>query len=395
MTQWFQLFFFNYAIKILFLGSLFKVRMMRNLILLLVILTAFPAFAQRKKQADSETATAFSEGITYALPRTGLYIQVEVVKETFEPGPYAQYASQLLGINGVRNKPSVKWSISDVGIDTFTEPDPEQVYKAMNDAAFLVNLSPLGCLAGINSNNASADKLQQTTFTYINEGVNNDVFDFSQFNHTPAYMQGDSTNNYRPVKVNDEEKAVEAAKRILESRNTRFHMAAGLMDEFHPDGEAYEVSIEELEKIEKNYLSLFTGRTTYSKHKVGFNFVPTSSSEKGEVVFRFSEESGALPASDVSGKPVMLRVEPEKALVSKYSGLASSENPDAGASGIYYRMPAMVGINLIYELNTIAATRMLLPQFGKVATVPEELLSGEYSIDIHPETGAVKSVSRK
>ncbi|MFW6289811.1 MAG: DUF4831 family protein [Mariniphaga sp.] len=368
---------------------------MRNLILLLVIFMAFPAFGQRKKQADTETTPAYTEGITYALPRTGVYIQVEVIKETFEPGPYAKYASQLLGITDVRNNPSVKWVIRDVGMDTFTEPDPEQVHKAMGDAAFLVNLSPSGCLAGIASENGSSDELQQKTFSYIDEDAKEQDYDFSQFNHSPAYTQGDSTNNFRPVRVNDEKKAVEAANRILESRNTRFHMAAGLMDEFHPDGEAYEVSIEELEKTEKNYLSLFTGRTSYEKHKVGFHFVPTSSSEKGDVVFRFSEESGVLPAANVTGKPVMLRVEPEKSLVSKYSELAASENPDAGSSGIYYRMPAMVNINLIYELNTIASTRVLLPQFGKVAPVPEELLTGEYSIKIHPGTGAVKSVSRK
>jgi hypothetical protein len=195
--------------------------------------------------------------------------------------------------------------------------------------------------------------------------------------------------------MNDEDKAVEAAKRILECRNTRFHIAAGLMDEFHPDGKAYEVSIKELERIEKNYLTLFTGRTTYEKQKVGFNFVPASSSEKGEVVFRFSEESGVLPASDLSGKPVMLRVEPDKALVSKFSGLASSSNPDAGSSGIYYRMPVIANVNLIYELNTVATTRVILPQFGKAAPIPEELLFGDYSIEIHPETGAVKSVLRK
>lgn len=368
---------------------------MRSLILFLVIILAVPAFGQRKKQADAEVTPAFTEGITYTLPRTGMRIHVEAVKETFEPGPYAQYASQLLGISDVRNKPVVKWVISGANLETFSEPDPDQVYKAMGDAAFLVSLTPSGCLAGINSTSASYDKSQQNTFTYLDEDIEDDGFDFSHFNHSPVYTQGDSTNNYRPVRMNDEDKAVEAAKRILECRNTRFHIAAGLMDEFHPDGQAYEESIEELDRIEKNYLALFTGRTTYEKQKVGFNFVPTSSSEKGDVVFRFSEEDGVLPATNLAGKPVMLKVEPEKILISKFSELASSSNPDAGSSGLYYRMPVMANINLIYELNTVATTRVLLPQFGKVAPVPEELLFGEYSIEIHPETGAVKSVSRK
>jgi hypothetical protein len=192
--------------------------------------------------------------------------------------------------------------------------------------------------------------------------------------------------------VSIERKAAEAAERILECRMARYHMVAGLMDEFHPDGEAYNASLKELKRIEKNYLSLFVGRSTYQTEKLSFDFVPTSSAERGEVVFRFSEDAGVLPSSDLSGKPVTVRVEPEKELISKYSGLTESENPAAGESGVYYRMPAVVNISLIYELNTIATARTVMAQFGQVAPVPEELLFGDYAIEFFPETGAVKSV---
>ncbi len=368
---------------------------MRNLIFILIVILALPAIGQKRKQTEAGATPVFTEGITYALPRTGLEIYVEAVKEIFEPGPYAPYAPQLLGITNARNTSSVKWVISNVEFDTFTEPDPDQVYKAIGDAAFLVDLTPSGCLAGVNSDRNLTEGMQSTTFTYISKELKEDDFDFSRFNHSPFYTQGDSTNNYRPVRVSEEDKAVEAARRILESRNTRFQIASGLLDEFHPDGKAYEVSIKELEKIEQDYLSLFTGRTKYEKQKFGFNFIPASSSEKGEVVFRFSEEGGVLPATNLSGKPVMLRIEPEKALISKYTKLAVSDNPDAGSSGLFYRMPVVANVHLIYELNTIASTRILLPQFGQVAPIPEELLFGEYRIEIHPETGAVKSIIKK
>ncbi len=354
-----------------------------------------PAFGQRKRTADVEAVSGFNEGITYALPRAGLRIQVEAVKEIFEPGPYAQYASQLLGITNARNNASVKWVISNIEFDTFAEPDPGQVYRATGDAALLVGLTSSGCLAGINSSRLGSDKPQQQTHTFIDNIPKGKNYDFSRFNHSPVYKQGDSLNNFRPVRMNAEDKAVEAAKRILECRNTRYYMAAGLMDEFHPDGEAYKVSLRELERTEQGYLNLFTGRTIYEKQTFGFDFIPSSSSEKGDVVFRFSEENGVLPSANLTGKPVMLKVEPEKELVSKFSGLAVSDNPNAGASGLYYRMPAVANINLIYEMNTIATMRTILPQFGQTAPIPEDLLYGDYSIEIHPETGAVKSISRK
>lgn len=368
---------------------------MKNLIIILAVIMAVPAFGQRKRGSDADASPTFTEGITYALPRTGVRIHVEAVKETFEPGPYAQYATQLLGINDVQNNPSVNWKILNVEFETFAEPDPGHVYKAMGEAAFMVNLTPSGILAGVNSGRLQAESQEEKTRISINSFTKEDELGFNRFNHSPVYTQGDSTNNFRPVRINAEEKAVEAAKRIFESRNTRYYIASGLVDEFHPDGEAYKVSLKELERTEKGYMSLFTGRTTSEKKTFTFNFIPSSSSEKGDVVFRFSEDGGVVPSTDLSGKPVMLRIETEKALASKYSGLTSSDNPDAGSSGLYYRMPAVADVALIYEMNALATTRLILPQFGQVASIPEELLFGDYRIDIHPETGAVKSVSRK
>jgi hypothetical protein len=366
--------------------------MMRKLIFILAVVLAVPAAGQRKKP-DTGTIPVITEGITYALPRTGLSIQVEAVKETFEPGPYASFANQLLGIPDAKNRPSVKWTITHMQFDTFTEPDPEQVFKAMGAGAVLVDLTASGCLAGVNSGGLASPVSAAGYFSQAVESSKNDGFSFSNSQHSAISGRGDTIR--RTGRFSTDEKPAEAAKRIFDCRNYRYMIVAGLLDEFHPDGEAYRVSLKELERIEQEYLSLFVGRTTYQTYQTGFNFVPTSASEKGEVVFRFSEENGVLPASNLAGKPVMIRVEPEKTLVSKYAGMSSSANPQAGSSGIFYRMPAIANISFIYEMNTLLTSRTLLPQFGQVAPMPEELLMGGYSIEIHPETGAVKSVSKR
>lgn len=370
--------------------------MQRILLILLAVLIVAPSFGQRRKKGDEEPGPTYVEGITYSLPRTGIRIYVKATKETFEPGPYAMYAEQLLGIKDARTRSSVQWQVGDVHLETFSEPDPEQVYKAMGEGAFTVSLTPEGLLAGINASVNSTGNQVVKTNLFLDETEKEDDFSFANFNDTPLYTPGDSTNNFRPVRVSNEKKASEAAARILECRLTRFHMVAGLMDEFHPDGVAYEVSLDELDRIEKNYLSLFTGRTTYKTETYSFDIMPTSASTgRGEVVFRFSEENGVVPASDLSGKPVTIKASPVEGLKGKYTALASSENPSAGESGVYYRMPGMAGVEVIFELKTIASARVLLPQFGEVAPVPEELLYGDYSIEIHPQTGAVKSVLKK
>jgi hypothetical protein len=370
--------------------------MKRTILIILAIALIIPAFGQRNRRDDGTVVVpAFEEGITYALPRTGVSLQVKVVKETFEPGPYASYAEQLLGISGAKTRGSVNWSIEDVVIETFAEPDPDQVYKAMGFASFLVSLAPDGCLAGINTRNVVTEKLSVRTNNLVSKIKPESSSPFSNYNDSPMYIQGDSTNNFRPARVNTDQKAAEAASRIFNSRMARYDIAAGLLDEFHPDGEAYKESLKELEKIENNYLSLFTGRTTLKEEIFTFDYVPGASSERGDVIFRISDENGVVPASDLSGKPVMLKIDPEKNLSGKYSSLVKSDNPSAGASNVYYRMPGVGTINVVYELKTIATARATMAQFGIVAPVPEELLFGEYELEFHTETGAIKSVSKK
>lgn len=369
--------------------------MMKITIFLLALIMAFPVFGQRRNKGDEDMTPVAVEGVTYALPRTGVRIHVEAVRESFVPGPYAAFAEQLLGIHDVRTRASVHWIIRKVELETFAEPDPEQVYKALGNAAFLVDLAADGCLAGINSGSSQEGLPDIRTHSLVQKELQDEGFSFAQFNDSPMFMPGDSSNNFRPVRVSTERKAAEAAERILECRLTRFHMAAGLMDVFHPDGEAYAVSLKELNRIEKNYLSLFEGHTSSRSERFSFDFIPTSASERGEVVFRFSEDKGVLPASDLSGKPVVVRINPEKGLVTKYAALASSENPHAGESGIYYRMPGIVSLSVVNELKTLATARLVMSQFGEVAPLPEELLLGNYSIEIHPETGVVKSIQRK
>ena len=365
---------------------------MKYLALIIGIVLILPVYGQRKK--DDTVTPAFTEGVVYSLPGTGIRVKVKAVKETFIPGPYAAYAEQLLGIKNVKNKAAVLWVIEDVNIDVFSEPDPDQVFKAMGAGAGLVSLSADGCIAGINTSSANIKSAEVVTNNLGQKNSPGDNSIFQYFTDSPLYMAGDSTNNYRPVKLPDEQKISKAAQRILESRRLQYEIAAGLVDEFHPDGEAYKVSLEELKKIENDYLSLFVGKSTYDKETFGFDYVPKSGG-KSEAIFRVSEENGIVPATDLSGKPVMIDFEIDNQLVQKYSGMTKSTNPSAGESGVYYRIPGRATVKLVSDMNVIATARVTIAQFGVVAPMPEEFLFGEYSIEYNNETGAVKSIYKK
>jgi hypothetical protein len=368
-----------------------KQKNMKYLVLIIGIVMILPVYGQRKK--DDTVTPAFIEGVVYSLPRTGIRVKVKATKETFRPGPYAAYAEQLLGIKNVRTKAAINWAIEDVKMDVFSESDPEQTYKAMGDVAALVSLSSDGCIAGINAKITTDKKVEIVTNLVGQKAKFDDNNLFEYFTDAPLYTAGDSTNNYRPVKLPDEQKISKAAQRVLESRRIQYEIAAGLVDEFHPDGEAYKLSLKELKKIENDYLSLFVGKSTYDKGSFGFDYVPISG--KSEAIFRISEENGIVPAIDLSGKPVMIEFEIDKELVQKYTGIVKSDNPNAGHNGVYYRIPGRATVKLISEMNVIATARITVAQFGAVAPVPEDLLFGDYAVEYNQETGSIKSVIRK
>lgn len=367
---------------------------MRYLALMIAVLLVIPTFGQRKKKEDVEVGPSYEEGIAYTLPRTGIKVHVEAIREKFEPGPYAAYAEHLLGIKAARNTASVKWSVSAVKIETFSEPDPQQVYKAMGNIASMISLAPNGCLTGINTQVATTFPQQVHSNKTFQKPDINDSFSFDYFSDTPFVIPGDSTNNFRPTKVSVEQKATEAAQRVLNCRMNQYDLAALRIDGEYPDGKAYEVSLEELKRTEDNYIKLFVGRTTYKTETYSFDYVPAAN-EKNAVIFRISDANGIVPASDLSGKPVMAEFEQAAGLLSKYEAEAKSDNPDAGYDGVYYRMPGVANIKIIYELNNLASARATIAQFGAIAPVPENLLGGDYSIEFHPETGAIKSVQMK
>lgn len=369
---------------------------MRYFSLLIALMLVLPTFAQRKKKDDEAAIVpAFVEGIAYTLPRTGVKLHVKAVREQFQPGPYAAFAEQLLGIKDAKTLPTVKWHISEVTIETFAEPDPNQVHKAMGDAAFLINLAENGCLAGINSTEIAAATCTGTSNKNFQHPDLEDGFAFEYFSDTPFTIPGDSTNNFRPAKVSIEQKAAEAAQRILNSRMNQYDLAALRIDGEYPDGKAYEVSLKELKRTEKNYIKLFVGRTTVKKEIYSFDFVPADNAKGAQVAFRVSDEKGLVPANDLSGKPVMIEFEQVPNLNRKFTAAAASDNPNAGSKGIYYRMPGVANIKITHNLNVLASKRATIAQFGAVAPLPEELLHGEYAVTFHPKTGAIKAIQKK
>ena len=367
-----------------------------KLSILTLVLTLFAvsiATAQKedKKKSSSGTVAGPVEGVVYALPQTGIRVHVKATRERYVHGPFADYAQKMLGIENVPTADVDRWNMDEIQIEVFSEPDPEQVRKAMGQAAQLVSLTESGILAGINSAVENQEPAIQTS-SFLMKNHDKQV-KFTDVSIWSFYSAIDSTKKFKMVSKNQEQKAAEAAETIFNLRNSRFSLLTNADDEPLPDGKSFEVMTEELGKMEENYVALFIGKSPKQSHQFSFDFVPGQKSVKGEVFFRFSDDRGVLPKSDLSGRPIVIDVIKSENLAEKQSGLSSSGNPTAGKSGLFYRMPGMSEIRIMDGNTQLAGARAAIAQFGTIAPIPEDLLDGNYKLEFFPNTGAVKSIT--
>lgn len=358
--------------------------------LVLFAATLFAGPKDDKKKEASGSSTAPIEGVVYYLPQTGIRIHVKATCERYVNGPFYMYSQKMLGIENVPSASSERWNMDEMHIEVFSEPDPEQIHKAMGKVAQLVSLTESGILAGINTDVNSRETGIQTN-SFLTKDLDNQV-KFTDLSIWSFYSPADSSKKYKMVSKNMDQKAAEAAETIFNLRNSRFALLTNADDEPLPDGKSFEVMTQELGKMEENYLALFIGKSSKQTYEFSFDYIPGQKTAKGEVFFRFNEDRGVLPKSDLSGRPIVIELNKAETLTSKQIGLSTSENPEAGKSGIFYRMPGMAEIRILDGSTQLAGARAPIAQFGTTAPVPENLLDGNYKLEFYPNTGAIKSI---
>ncbi|MDR1859977.1 MAG: DUF4831 family protein [Bacteroidales bacterium] len=360
--------------------------MKRTFLFVAGLLAVTGGYAQRK----DGTAVNPNMSVVYSLPRTGIRIHVKATHEKFYAGPYQPYADMMLGIKNTLAADRDNWTIDAVRIETFCEPDPEQVRKAKGTGV-MVALTPLGTLAGVNvpaSIAAGSMPVAPVTTSNFPSTAALPEIPFPDLSDNPFVARPDSGASTRLTVKSAEQKAMDAAEAIIKLRQRRFDALTNYSDETLPDGRAYETLAAELGKLEAAYLSLFIGKTVREQHEYSFDWVP-GSQPATYVAFRFNETKGILPASDVSGRPInieMAKIENLAAAQAKMSDVQTNN------SGVFYRIPGVAEIRVLNGVTLMAAARSEIAQFGTVVALPDELLDAAHGVLFHPETGSIKQI---
>jgi hypothetical protein len=321
--------------------------------------------------------------IFYSLPRSVIYVNVKCERSVFIPGPYASFAKKYLGLDGVVSEPKTTYSINDIDFDIQVETDPSAIYAILPTKKGYGNylkLNEHGLVLPIDANafgkTIKSSKKESKENTIVFKDLSYKPFIEKKKATFYGRVLNDSVFTRVPIKKtmvvekNIEEKAKEAAEFIFNLRERRLEFLTTDVDQPF-SGDAINEILNEIQRLEDKYLSLFIGKTYTSYSTQTFSYVPTNSEGESTILFRFSEIKGILPQTDLSGRPILLEVEvPNTSLLdSAYKSLNTRIQKDE-LTRFYYRVPAYTNISVVDGSEVLAKRRVAIYQYGPIFSLP-------------------------
>jgi hypothetical protein len=332
-------------------------------------------YVQRVSEAIPQT----SEGLAfYSLPRTVIAIKVNMLLTTTINGPYYSYAKELLGINNVPTTKTSEWIIDSLTVQTYTEPDPEQMFilkttKGFNPSSIL-DFTTSGIMLNPSKFDVVPDKVgSNNTLNSFNSRIDIPELFMKKRNfeaHDTIYKTiiKDSILMKVPViKTKTEAKTLkdranEAAEVIVKIRQRRFEMIMA-EDEALPEEKAMCVALKEMQKTEDAYLALFIGRSSTQSASAWFYYTPKTNTDEPNIeLFRFSSKNGIADKTDALATPVYISLTKENRTVaiSEFATLM----PRPVKNFIYYRIPDAAKVSINYKGNILDSGTITVFQYG-------------------------------
>jgi len=337
----------------------------------------------------SDSVALREGGIVYGLPQTVFTVRVNMERTIEKPGPYSQYAGDLLGLTDVIRAESESWSIKDITLRSHDELDPSQFYVISSTSLFQTNVLALRKEGLILDLNPAIYKSSEKQFSDRESGIPGSPYsdmgsdEYFQVQRDTAYkrMNVDSSFVRIPYIVEKKKKltidqlAEKAAKRLLELREGK-HMILTGEATVYPQSDA---AINEINKMEREYTELFTGKTLKETFTFSYQILPTRSMiGKPTVLFQFSDQTGPVTGIAKGGNPVTVEFIPERktkdvSIVNRINNKSEAKKYDK----LFYRVPDVANVKISIGTEKLFESRKLIYQFGEVIQLPANYIIGK------------------
>jgi len=310
--------------------------------------------------------------VSYALPQTTITLQVEAVKESFYAGPYAKFAKKYLGVDA-REEDEVTCTLSSVKMTPYIEADQSARYYVTIDKSSpsFLSLCSQGLIAVSDGNFGDGSQWRfasQAGADFADKGVSSNLT--SEATTLYRGVKDDASYNRVGVQQNMvvqksvEQRAKEAAEMIFDLRKKRVQIVTGDTDATY-SGEAMGAALSEIAALEKEYMSMFIGYSDYQTQAMKCDVVPVKNQKSQTyVAFRISDADGIVSADDMSGRPYILELVPQKFEEAQGKGVASK-----GTMAVY-RVPSICSVKLTDGVNPILQDRIAVYQLGTECYFP-------------------------
>lgn len=302
----------------------------------------------------------------YFLPSTTILVQVESRQESFFAGPYAAFAKQMLNID-VNDTDEVTNTLVRVELVPCLEADLSTIYSCDAESAGMLALSAQGLVAF--SDKAEADHYQWRFLPQVKADFSRSGLTEPEKEEKRIIYRNEITEEGEEISIpvehkvlvekTLEDKALDAADMILAVRKARLDIATGNTDANY-SGEAMTAALRELDRIEQEYITLFTGYSVVRQQTATFEVRPSSLNRTHRyLAFRLTEDG---PVADGGlGTPYYLELEPET--IPELSEEAADKRKKGPA--LHYRIPAICTVRLSADGKPLLSTRIPVYQLGK------------------------------
>lgn len=365
-------------------------------VLLILVFITYSCFSTKKQAANdfvvfplSDTVTHAGGSLVYALPRTVINVSVVMERTIEEPGPYARYAGDMLGLSNAIQNESESWSIRDVTVRTHDELDPSEFYIIKSNNIFLSNVFALkkeGLILDINPEifyNTDISTGTKETEMDLEGSFDLGSDEYFQVQKDTAYkrLKVDSLFIRIPYivekkkKLSGDQLAERAASKLMELREGKHLILTGEATVF-PQSDA---AIKEINLMEKQYTELFTGKTWKETKTFSYQVIPEKEMiGKPVVLFRFSELTGPVTGAAKGGTAVAIEFIPEQK--TRDLTIINDQGPEPVTSKynkLFYRVPDVVKIKISTGPDLLVNARRLIYQFGEITQIPSNYIIGK------------------
>jgi len=368
----------------------------RVLILLMVSLSVGSCLSVKKRVQPASTVSHLSDSTTlkngtlvYGLPRTVFTVEVGMERIIEIPGPYSRFAGDLLGLTDVISSETESWSVEGIRVNSHEEVDPSEFYIIESNSIFrtnALNLKKEGLILDLNPESAYKE-------TGPKPGREISINQFRSFDlGSDEYYQVQSDTAYKRISVDSsfvripylvekkkkltlDQLAEKAAKRLMELRDGKILILTGEANVFPQDAS----SISEINRLEKEYTELFTGKTFTEHRTFTYQIIPKKEMAGNPLtLFRFSELTGPVEGTVKNGIPVLIEFIPEQK--TKDLAILTRQQPEPAPETfgrLFYRIPDVVNVRITSGAETLYNSRKLIYQFGELLQLPGNYIIGK------------------